>query len=136
MKDKKDEKDLQSFFLHRNKPYLTLGPFRIEEKNKSPYIAVFHQFFHERETNVFIQYASETLERSETFISKGNLGTSMSRTTKQTYVPEDTKELPEAGSVSDRIKLATNFRARFWPKEESEEWQVNFIRKCRYNRYF
>ena len=51
----------------------------------------------------------------------------MSRTTKQVYVPENDTKLPEAGVVSDRINMATRLKARFWPKEESEEWQVVFI---------
>ena len=90
----------------------------------SPYVAVIHQFFHPRETDTFVKYASPDLERSETFIKEGSLGSSMSRTTKQVYVTENDTRLSQTGIVSDRIKMATKLRSRFWPKEESEEWQV------------
>ena len=88
-------------------------------------MAVFHEFFHLRETKAFVRYARPDLERSESYITEGNLGKSSARTTKQTYVPEGTKHLPEASLISDRILLATSLKARFWPREESEEWQVN-----------
>lgn len=125
LRNHRDDIGLKSFYLHQNNPFLRLGPFRLEDKNKSPYVAVFHQFFHPKETNSFINYASPDLQRSETFLWDGNLETTMSRTTKQAYAPENATNLPEAGLVSDRVNMATKLNARFWPKEESEEWQVS-----------
>ena len=124
LRSKKDDIFISSSFLHHNNPFLRLGPFKIENKNMSPYVAVIHQFFHPRETDTFVKYASPDLERSETFIKEGSLGSSMSRTTKQVYVTENDTRLSQTGIVSDRIKMATKLRSRFWPKEESEEWQV------------
>ena len=114
----------RSFYLHRQKAYLRLGPFPVEEKSLAPYVVVFHKFFHIKECDAFIQHASPGLERSKVFVTEGNLGNSMSRTTKSVYAPEDTQGLPEAGRVSDRVNLATDLKARFWPIEDSEEWQV------------
>ena len=124
LRSHQDDIGLKSFFLHHGTPFLRLGPFKLEEKNRSPYVAVFHRFFHPKETNAFVKYASPDLERSETFVTEGNLGTSLSRTTKQVYVSENDTKFSEAGAVSDRINMATKLKARFWPKEESEEWQV------------
>ena len=124
LRSPKDEANLRSFYLHHDNPFLQLGPFKIENKSVNPYVAVIHKFFHPREADAFIKSAGSNLERSETFIKEGTLGSSMSRTTKQVYVPENDTSLLEAGIISDRIKIATKLRARFWPKEESEEWQV------------
>ena len=45
LRNHRDDIGLKSLYLHQNHPYLRLGPFRLEDKNKSPYAAVFHQFF-------------------------------------------------------------------------------------------
>ena len=119
-----DDMNSRSFYLHRQKAYLRLGPFPVEEKSLAPYVVVFHKFFHNKECDAFIQHASPGLERSNVFVTEGELGNSMSRTTKSVYAPENTQGLPEAGRVSDRVNLATDLKARFWPIEDSEEWQV------------
>ena len=56
----------------------------------------------------------------------------MSRTTKQAYAPENATNLPEAGMLSDRVNMATKLNARFWPREESEEWQVIVVKIVMY----
>ena len=99
----KEDIDLKSFYLQHDDSFLRLGPFKVEPKNNSPYVAVFHNFFHPKETEAFVEYASPNLERSETFIKEGELGSSLSRTTKQVYVPENDTRLPIAGVISDRI---------------------------------
>ena len=136
LRSSKDDIGITSSFLHHNNPFLQLGPFKVENKNMSPYVAVIHQLFHPKETDAFIKYASPDLERSETFIKEGTLGSSMSRTTKQVYVPENDTRLSATGIVSDRIKMATKLRSRFWPKEESEEWQVVIWQKISFRNEF
>ena len=102
---------LRSFYLHHNDTYLKLGPFKLEEKNVSPFLCIFHDFFSNKEMSAFISYAQPRLERS-THFSKGKksdtYGTSLKRTSKQAWAPKEvSNKLTHTRVVSRRIALAT-----------------------------
>ena len=102
---------LRSFYLHHNDTYLKLGPFKLEEKNVSPFLGIFHDFFSNKEMSAFISYAQPRLERS-THFSKGKkadtYGTSLKRTSKQAWAPKEvSNKLIHSRIVSRRIALAT-----------------------------
>ena len=105
-------KKLRSFYLHHYDTYLKIGPFKLEEKNSSPFLVIFHDFFSHEELKAFIAYAQPRLERSKHHIHiKGKTSeksVSLKRTSKQVWAPNETSsEFIYARIVSKRIALAT-----------------------------
>jgi len=97
----KYDKELQSYFLHHHRPFLKLGPFKLETMNNSPFLCIFHDFFHDTEIKAFIKYAQPNLKRS----SFSGRKTGSIRTSKQVWAYS--KSFQEEISVSSRISLAT-----------------------------
>ncbi len=54
-------------FQHYGDPYLRLGPFKLEAKNKAPFVAVFRDFMYEAETESYREAAASHLHRSRHF---------------------------------------------------------------------
>ena len=46
-------------YLHFKDPFLKLGPFKLEEVNYGPFVAIFHDFFHDREMEAFVAFAAD-----------------------------------------------------------------------------
>ena len=119
MRSPLQNKRLRSFYVHHQTNYLKLGPFKLEEKSKSPFLAIFHDFFHEKELDQFIQYAQKSnMERSKhVSINKPTASQSTSgkgfaksrkRTSKQIWAKdENSDELEFTRIVADRISIAT-----------------------------
>ncbi len=57
--------------LHYGDPYLRLGPFRLEPKNRAPFVAVFRDFMYEAETDAYREAAAARLERSKHYDKTG-----------------------------------------------------------------
>ena len=66
-------------------PYFILRPLKLEEHSLVPYIAVFHDFMSDAETEIFKSLAVERLERSAHGSKRSGQGgvTSDKRTSKQ-----------------------------------------------------
>lgn len=71
---------LQTF----GQPYLRLGPFKIEEKSKTPFMIIFHDFLSEAETSVLTSIDKDRLARSE--MADPTMSKSKIRTSKQVCV--------------------------------------------------
>jgi hypothetical protein len=97
------ENELQSFYLHHHQSFLKLGPFKMETRNKFPFLALFHDFFHHKELEEFIDNAKPRLERS----THSTHTTSRTRTSKQVWAEDDYGGFGDAGATSTRISLAT-----------------------------
>jgi len=73
--------------LHHHNPYTKLGPFKLEELSKEPYITVIREMMFETEMEHFKEFAENKLERSG-HGGKGGEGssTSFKRTSKQSWL--------------------------------------------------
>lgn len=73
--------------LHHFNPYTMLGPFKLEEVSKEPYITVIHELMYGSEIEHFKGFADTKLERSG-HGGKGGQGssTSFKRTSKQAWL--------------------------------------------------
>ena len=82
---------LSCHLLHYGDPYLRLGPFHLEEKNRAPYVAVFRDFMYEDETEAYRKAANSKLQRSRHLGKEANTEATIRRTssqvTKQTPLP-------------------------------------------------
>ena len=86
-RDPKHDAGLRCRFHHMNDPYNKLGPFKLEEINRLPFVGIFHGFMYESEMAAFKEYASPKLIRSETG-SLGTFNTGLIRTSKQAWMPD------------------------------------------------
>ena len=71
---------LQNF----GQPYLRLGPFKIEEKSKNPFMVIFHDFLSEAETTLMTDIDKDRLKRS--MMADPTVKQSKIRTSKQVCV--------------------------------------------------
>ena len=78
--------------LHHQNPYLRVGPFKVDDQSKSPYITVFRDFFSDSEMDHYKIFARDRLERSGygSGSHRNNDGTTTGilRTSKQTWISE------------------------------------------------
>ena len=73
--------------LHHHNPYNMLGPFKLEELSKEPYITIVRQMMFEDEMEHFKEFAESKLERSGHGGKGGDSGlTSLKRTSKQSWL--------------------------------------------------
>ena len=103
----KYENELQGFYLHHHQPFLKLGPFKMETRNKFPFLAIFHDFFHDKELEALIDYAQSSLKKSQTLLSRVSHATTRTRVSKQIWSEDDCEVFGSAGVASNRIALAT-----------------------------
>ena len=120
-------KPLRCFGFHKSDPYLILGPFWIEELNKTPYLCVFHDFLHSKEIDVFVGNTKDQLYRSEHFDAFNSEAKTFYRTSKQTFLEEAPNSPPEVRQLSRRIGIATGLKTNSWPLENSEDFQVCYV---------
>ena len=73
--------------LHHHNPYTMLGPFKLEELSKEPYITVIREMMYDSEMEHFKAFGNNRLERSG-HGGKGGQGsaTSFKRTSKQSWL--------------------------------------------------
>ena len=45
-------------YIHYNNPFLRLAPFKMETKNKAPFVAIFRDFMTDREMDAFKAHGS------------------------------------------------------------------------------
>ena len=122
-------KELKCESLHYHQPYLKLGPFKADTQSLVPHIVVFRDLVSQHEISHFRRVATQNgLARSQHGmpLGKGGSGSSVKRTSKQTWLgetagvngthwsigPYQTREHLEprdriAMGISDRISLAT-----------------------------
>ena len=122
-------KELKCESLHYHQPYLKLGPFKADTQSLVPHIVVFRDLVSQHEISHFRRVATQKgLARSQHGmpLGKGGSGSSVKRTSKQTWLgetagvngthwsigPYQTREHLEprdriAMGISDRISLAT-----------------------------
>ena len=99
------ENVLRCFYLHHYNAFLKLGPFKLESSNTSPSLVIFHDFFHNKEINAFIDYAKPSLTTSKYYQGGGKDNTTAIRTSEHTWAYN--WSFREAGAVSNRISLVT-----------------------------
>ncbi len=66
------DRGLACHFLHYGDPYLRLGPFRLEPRNRAPFVAVFRDLMYDGETEAYRVAAESKLERSRHYDKEGN----------------------------------------------------------------
>ena len=93
--------ELSCFFLHHWNPYLRLGPFKLEEKNRLPYVALFRDFMSESETSYYRDWTRGKLERSVHGGSDDTKATLL-RTSKQTWMDDRVFDF----NLSDELALS------------------------------
>ena len=110
------DKDLKCRLMHYQNPYLKIGPFRLEEMNLQPYVAILRGFFSEAETNLYIEAAKGNMFRSMHTANRGHevgMAATLLRTSKQiwlgeTYQDDSDKIFSEkAEKITWRIRNAT-----------------------------
>ena len=97
--------DLKCHLLHHNDVYMKLGPFKIEEASKSPYIAVMYDMMYDNEMDHFKSFASDKLKRSDHIVKNG-FGTSFSRTSKQSWLSY--KSFKPMSNLTEEEKIQVN----------------------------
>jgi len=89
-------------FLHHMNPYLKLGPFLVEEKNKDPNIITIHKFMQSNEIKHFILSGSKDISRSKMGNTLKNQpgGGVLARTSQQGWVGERFYRFPITSSYT------------------------------------
>ena len=124
LRDPKDDIGINCQFLHYYNPYLKLGPFKMETKNIDPFVAIFRDFFGESEMKSYLDEANNSGQMKRSTHGGSRFGeastyvASYSRTSKQTWIQELRRDLPDglvqegfllpiANQVSFRVQNAT-----------------------------
>ena len=112
-------------YLHFKDPFLMLGPFKFEELNPRPFVAIFHDFLSENEMDTYISFAANRMRRSEHSKERNwqaghESGASFKRTSKTGWLSEFSivngssiyttgfpNMHPTSTKISVRIRLAT-----------------------------
>lgn len=91
--------------MHRNQAYLLLGPFKFEQLNQNPEVALIHDFT-PVENIQKIQNLAKGKMMSTPYTVNGKIqAVSKHRTSKVLYMNE--KIVPDAMDISKRIELVT-----------------------------
>ena len=109
--------EVKCIWLHHKNPYLKLGPFKFEVKNKLPEIAVIHEFASFNET----QTVQDRARGQFIPTPYGSFNVSKQRTSKVMYMNEYLETV--AMTLSKKIELATHFRL-YKEMYASENYQV------------
>ena len=115
------DKDLKCMWSHHNNPYLSLGPFKVELKNKYPEIAMVHDLFNMKEMQQIQQLAQGKMVTTPYVESSGFKGFSKLRTSKVMYMNENL--VKEAMILSRRIELVTKSKLSH-EQYASENFQI------------
>ncbi len=78
---------LRCYWHHLGDPHQRLGPLKLEEKGREPFVAVLHGFLSEPEMAHLKKYAGERLFRSRTGFTD-SMHTTLTRTSKQTWLAD------------------------------------------------
>ena len=119
------DKNLKCVFLHHEKPFLKIGPFKYEFLNKEPSVGFVHDLISKRRVENLKDYARPTMKTtpySTVHDDKASYSAySRWRTSKIRYVNENLNE--NAKSISRNIELVTQcILAK--NKYDSENFQV------------
>ncbi len=79
--------ELHCRFLHHGKPYLRLGPIKMEEKSEQPFVVMFHDIMSETEMEHYRKFAVQNMMRSVTG-QGAKAKTSLERTSKQSWMAD------------------------------------------------
>ena len=79
------DKELKCYFLHHRDPFARLGPFKVEEKSKNPFILMFREFLLSSEIHHLKNVAINNLQRS-TYAGESHNEDQVYRTSKQTWL--------------------------------------------------
>jgi len=108
------EVEVKCRLLHQNNPYLKLGPFKLEEKSKLPYITLLHEMMSDKEIEYFKNYASSKgLKRSQH--ANGDRGgdvKSLTRTSKQVWLPF--QDFSPVSNLTEEQRYEVNRSKRQW----------------------
>lgn len=106
------EVKLKCRLLHQNNPYLKLGPFKLEEKSKLPYITILYEMMTDQEIEYFKHFASNKgLKRSQHGSNGGDVK-SKTRTSKQAWLPF--KDYSPVSNLTEDQRYEANKSKRQW----------------------
>ena len=114
------DKNIFCIWLHHNNPYLKLGPFHCEIKQKIPEMMVIHNFADANESSKVIGKAKGKLATTPLYTNSSQSVTN-ARTSKMMYQSEHVH--PEVKGFADRIQLITKFKL-YNEKFASENFKV------------
>ena len=89
-RDPKYDSKLICRYQHHSSPYLKLGPFKVEELNKEPFVVLLHDFMPNTECNEIISKASTNLKMSQTGFRQDTKNDFSTRTSKQAWIEDQT----------------------------------------------
>ena len=88
--------------------YLTLGPFKLEEQNLSPQVAIVHDFLNDKETDKIIDIVQGNMISTPYNVQGKVLSFSEERTSKLKYLQD--QHFPNAMKISKRIEKITRLK--------------------------
>ena len=135
---------LKCRLIHYHDPYLLLGPFKFEELNLQPFVAIFRDFISDNEVENYIEETEGKMKRSQHSAKSGDGSdkqvSTNKRTSKQIWLTEFPDGLYQSSSesafkVSVRIRQAT--MTNCFSAFGSEHYQVaNYGIGGQYSRHY
>ena len=86
--------NLECYFIHHGDPFIKLGPFKLEEKNKDPFLVSFKDFLSHSEVLYLRGKAENNLQRSTFGRKEAHEINGIFRSSKQTWLQDRSYNLP------------------------------------------
>ncbi|XP_037087139.1 prolyl 4-hydroxylase subunit alpha-1-like [Pollicipes pollicipes] len=105
-----EEADLSCHLTANGSPLLVLAPLRVEVLSLRPYIVMLHQLVTDAEVATFQQLAGPRLATSRHRATDGHFVSSMSRISKNAWIPDDEDPSGTLARVTQRVAASSGLK--------------------------